>query len=246
MSNTNDTSNTSDADDAVVEQPESGRRSKPRKSRAEKEADVKASGREWHEPRRRGKQPGRTREAYLADREEMARRYMRGESQYKIAAEMGFSQQAVSYNISKCRKEWIANSQQLIGERTMLELAKIDEVERSAWEGWLRSCKDSEKLVSETNTGGDKPGTKERVEIEPQAGDPRFLDVVLKCVQQRCKILGLDAPTKVEDVTPVRTVEVLVKSHDEVLEVNDLLASNPNNRISTHPHAGSPVTPDAN
>ena len=31
---------------------------------------------------------------------------------------------------------------------------------------------------------------------EELAGDPRFLGAVLKCVERRCRLLGLDAPTK--------------------------------------------------
>lgn len=204
------------------------RQPKPRKSKAEQAAAVRASGREWYDMprgrRKRGAVKDRTKEQTLREREEMARRYMRGESQYKIAAELGVTQQAVSHNIRKCREEWLKNSQQFVAERTIFELAKIDETERSAWEGWARSCKTATKTVKEKTTG-EKPGEKERKEFEPQAGDPRFLDVVLRCVQQRCKILGLDAPTKIEDVTPTRTVEVLVESHDEVLTVKEMMES---------------------
>ena len=41
---------------------------------------------------------------------------------------------------------------------------------------------------------GKTPRRKASVKKEGQAGDPRFLDGVLKCVERRCSILGLDAP----------------------------------------------------
>ena len=49
------------------------------------------------------------------------------------------------------------------------QLSKLDLLEREAWDGWERS----------KQTG--------------HAGDPRMLLMVLRCVERRCQILGLDA-----------------------------------------------------
>jgi hypothetical protein len=36
---------------------------------------------------------------------------------------------------------------------------------------------------------------------EGQVGDPRYLDGVLKCIDRRCAILGIDAPKKIAGPT---------------------------------------------
>ena len=72
------------------------------------------------------------------------------------------------------------------------ELAKIDEVERQAWVAWERSQEDAES-TKVVETASDK---RYEAQTKGQAGDPRFLDIVMKCVDRRCKILGVDAPVK--------------------------------------------------
>jgi hypothetical protein len=43
-----------------------------------------------------------------------------------------------------------------------------------------------------------------------QAGNPRFLELVLKCVELRCKILGIEPPAKAGDHDkPEAVVEIL-------------------------------------
>jgi len=43
---------------------------------------------------------------------------------------------------------------------------------------------------------------KTQIRTQSQYGNPRFLDIVLKCVTKRCEILGLYAPSKIEATTP--------------------------------------------
>ena len=69
-------------------------------------------------------------------------------------------------------------------------MARIDQLEREAWEGWGRSIR--EKRVTLRERSRDDAGKKRKVAIrtERQAGDPRFLERVGWCVEQRAKIFG--------------------------------------------------------
>jgi hypothetical protein len=89
------------------------------------------------------------------------------------------------------------------------ELAKIDKLEREYYAGWRRSCEDEEttrqatkgKVVKRKDEEGElvseRPAEVTRTR-KGQAGDPRFLAGVERCIERRCKILGIDAPTRHE------------------------------------------------
>ncbi len=77
------------------------------------------------------------------------------------------------------------------------ELAKIDALERTYWKAWRRSCKDREVQTAEKVTG-DTARSKAATRREGQSGNPAFLAGVERCIDRRCKLLGLDAPRKLE------------------------------------------------
>lgn len=74
------------------------------------------------------------------------------------------------------------------------ELAVCDEVEREAWEQWYRSTKSSNSRT-EAET---KDGTFVTEKTEDQSGNPALLDKVLKAAERRAKLLGLDAPQRID------------------------------------------------
>jgi hypothetical protein len=131
----------------------------------------------------------------LQRRHEVATRYLHGEQQYHIARAMGVSQSQISLDLKAIRAMWLASLVRDFDAMKSVELAKIDECERQFWSGWQRSLQPREVTLTEA-TEGEKPTRKASVRKEGQAGDPRFLDGVLRCVQQRCKILGLDVESQ--------------------------------------------------
>jgi hypothetical protein len=90
------------------------------------------------------------------------------------------------------------------------EVQKTYEVEQEAWEGWDRSIEDAIKVVTkETSIDAreseeSRKPTGNRIQKEfirtvtSQSGNPSFLDKILKAMERRAKLLGLDAPTKIE------------------------------------------------
>jgi len=135
------------------------------------------------------------------DRETVARLYLRGVSQMDIAAEVGVNQSTVSRDLKALQKAWRESSLIDINEAKQRELAKIDELERTYWEAWLKSCEDAEsetlKRVGSTNDAQSQRAelTKRR---EGQNGNPAFLAGVERCIKIRIDIIGLEAPKRTE------------------------------------------------
>jgi hypothetical protein len=124
----------------------------------------------------------------------IARRYLHGDIQSDIAKDLKISQQMVSRDLKVIRERWLNSSLVDFNEMRARELARIDLVEAEAWAGWERS----KRARTKTRMSGDteqKPSHIVRTTTE-EIGDPRFLDEVLKCVDKRCQIFGLDAPVK--------------------------------------------------
>lgn len=75
-------------------------------------------------------------------------------------------------------------------------LACLDLLERKYWEAWEESTKDFRAEIVKVKKRKGKPDRIEKKIITyTRRGDPRYLGGVLKCISQRCKILGLYANT---------------------------------------------------
>lgn len=145
----------------------------------------------------------------------VAELYLRGETQVSIAERLGVSQPTVSRDLVAIREEWKARAiedfKAFIGDA----LAKIDRLELEYWTAWQSSVgehtKRTEKLAAaDASTGAGSPGAvslptivsivpiEVTVVTEKLAGDPRFLDGINRCIERRCRLLGLDAPQRTD------------------------------------------------
>jgi len=164
----------------------------------------------------RAGQHERTQEQKSRDRALISSLYCRGWSYESIGQELAkyypigkdastgedqpgrpFSKAHIFKELRIIRKEWLRT--QLAGYelRQVTELAKIDAIEAESWEGWRRSVGEqtetTEFIVPANGTVDVETGQPARTieRQKPSAGAPRFLDIVLQCVEKRCKILGL-------------------------------------------------------
>ena len=91
-------------------------------------------------------------------------------------------------------------------EKITTELARLDQVIREAWEMWEKSKQDyNRKSQSQTGIPVEGENGQQLTIKSIQAmmwdaeqrgcGDPRYLDVILKALNQRCKLMGLDQMT---------------------------------------------------
>ena len=156
--------------------------------------------------------PGKRRSAaqLARDRRKIADLYLKGWIQADIADEIGMSQATVSNDIAALHRDWLALALVDFNEAKAQELAKIDRLEREYWAAWERSCEDAETITEKARAsrGSDKPDSVEKTkQAKGQAGDPRFLAGVQWCIEQRCKILGIEAPKRIEAMLSKRRPE---------------------------------------
>lgn len=148
-------------------------------------------------------------------RQKVAELYLKGLTQWEIAHQMGVAQVTISRDLRKLQKRWLARAESDLLRKRAMELAKIDRVERMAWEGWTKSTADAVTVTTRMERGSPPPSSAasrlrgasaracrgvsnhptarrvlERV-VRGQCGDVRFLEMVCKCIDQRSKLLGL-------------------------------------------------------
>lgn len=162
--------------------------------------------------------------------------YLRGWSFREICKEVGCGLTTTQRDIAAIREEWRASRVEAFGTEQLHELARIDAIEREAWAQWEASKKEevgsraeTEVLVEQKADGQvvRKPGSERVVRTTRlRNADPRYMETIRWCVEQRCKLLGLLAPQKIaptnpEGTGPAKVVLDLSKLSDEELDVLD-------------------------
>jgi hypothetical protein len=126
-------------------------------------------------------------------RREVAEKYLRGATIVQIAEEYGLDKAQISRDLKYIREQWLEASINHIDQKKATELAKLDHLEMTYWDGWERSIKSTKIETSEETPVGHR---KTR-QTKTTSGNPSFLDGVLKCIEKRCQILGIDAAKKI-------------------------------------------------
>lgn len=115
--------------------------------------------------------------------------------------------QMVYYDLQQCLIEWKRERLDNIDDYVTQELRKLDKMEVELWEAWERSKTGKLREKNRQNAkprkvleDGDNPEYYgyEETTTETSAGNPRFLDLLLNVQQRRAKMLGFDAPIKVD------------------------------------------------
>jgi hypothetical protein len=166
---------------------------------------------------------GRSADQILKDRSEIARLYLQGLKQYEIGQILDLSRQQIGYDLAAIRKEWLESSLMDFNAKKAEELAQIDCIRCESWAAWEASKEDRETSITEQTSDGEGERLKASIRKVGQTGDPRYLAGVQWCVEQRCKVLGLNAPVETRltgaDGGPVRfSVEDAVKADRELEE----------------------------
>jgi hypothetical protein len=144
-----------------------------------------------NKPRRRR---GNPQNVVLADlrKERMPkviRMYLKGIPVMDIAAHFKLERPVIYKDLSLARKIWNKRVDRAARELMSVELAKVDTVEEEAWEQWERSKKDAEEQTVDKDADGKVTGKSKK--RKGQSGDPSYLAIILKCVDQRCKMLKI-------------------------------------------------------
>ena|SRR5215467_8301813 len=136
-------------------------------------------------------------------RQEVAALYLSGKYQSEIAQVIGISQQQVSHDLLAVQRAWLASSLRDFDAVKAQELAKLDAAEREYWAAWHRSCQPREVTLTKRIAGKD-PRDEASIRRETPAGDVRFLDGVLRCIHQRCALLGVATAADTAILTDIR------------------------------------------
>ncbi|MFO0940096.1 MAG: hypothetical protein U0930_04950 [Pirellulales bacterium] len=150
----------------------------------------------------------------------IAQLYLQGQSLYDISDSLGISISTTFRYLDKARADWLAASVETVELIVAKELARIDAIERAAWVGWNRSLLPSKSVTTMPGKGRSK---KPHVITtrQKQNGDPRFLAVVQKCVEQRAKLLRLDRSPE-ESTDQPGVIEVIIESKAELKSITSL------------------------
>lgn len=158
-----------------------------------------------HNPKTTNRKPGitRTRAQREHDMAETARMHLQGMTQWQIAEQLNVSAVTICRDLKKLGQRWLEKADIDFDKKKAEELAKLDKVEATAWKAWEKSCQRKFEKGRKSREGGIKGSFDEDWEREEDRdGDPRFLDIVYKCILKRMEILGLDAPKKVVHTGP--------------------------------------------
>ena len=130
-------------------------------------------------------------------RQQVAVLYLQGNTQVAIAREVGAQQPTISNDIKAIQKEWRESAIRDFDLLREEELQKLAQIEVEAWAAWVRS----QKPAQEARVRDSDPSNAVKT-MKSRTGDPRFLEIVMKCSASRRELLGLDAPVKVAPTTP--------------------------------------------
>lgn len=117
------------------------------------------------------------------------------------------TKQMVYWDMQQLLIEWKRERMENIDDYVTQELRKLDKMEVELWEAWERSKTGKLREKNRQNAkprkvleDGDNPEYYgyEETATETSAGNPRFLDLLLNVQQRRAKMLGFDAPIKVD------------------------------------------------
>ena len=154
--------------------------------------------------------PKRSKFKIIADRVEIAQRYLKGQTQAEIGLALNMTREMVTYDLKAIRKEWKESRLRDFDDLQSQELEKVDHLERAYWEAWDKSMAETTSKTQYIRSGG-KAGTPKQTRLiaktDPGLGDPRYLVGVQWCIEKRCRILGLDAPVKVAPTDPSGLME---------------------------------------
>ena len=95
--------------------------------------------------------------------------------------------------------EWEHSRNAMIDHQKSIEIEKLNILERTYWDAWVKSQTDV--IVFQTKKKGSPKMVDniEKIEAEKSnPGDPRYLQGIERCIEQRCKILGLNAPKEIK------------------------------------------------
>jgi hypothetical protein len=156
----------------------------------------------------------RTTEEIERDRTLLARMYVRGKSQHEMRLSLNsmypdrpLSGSTINQDLQAIRNAWLNSTLVDFNEAKSKELARLDELEREAFDAWERSKEKHIRLEYEISDDqipfsvdkiAEVTRKKKRKVIEATVGDIRYLEMIERVADMRCKIFGLYEAKKIQ------------------------------------------------
>lgn len=156
---------------------------------------------------------------------EVASMYAEGVPQSVIAERMGMDLRTVATKLDDVRRMWVEASVLSMDDARVSEMARIDHLERLAYEAWHRSLtgvgqrtkqrtyyptraksKEGEKAAPVLPPGKMSLGSMTVTDRTSEVGDSRFLDRIAWCIEMRAKLRGL-LKTEVNQTNVVQVLD---------------------------------------
>ena len=137
-------------------------------------------------------------EQRASDQAKLAELYLHGFSTGDMAVRLGLTRRTVQSELSAIRKEWRTRTHLDFQSALFQQLDRIDLIEKHAYEGWERSLIPQTTQTKQATSASSGQVTRATVRTGSGVGDRGFLAQMAWCVEQRCKILGLEKPVAVE------------------------------------------------
>lgn len=154
-------------------------------------------GRGGAEPRRRI----RLREIQVLDQ------MLAGRTQHQIAANLGISQPAVSKIERRIEERLLADAAYQAERQRARQTLQLRYIYGEALDAWHASKADAVRRRQRKAEGvGAAGGSVAGVVAENQHGDPRYLEVARKALGDLRDVWGVNAPERIEAVTPFATM----------------------------------------
>ncbi len=149
--------------------------------------------------------------ALLQRREQVAELFLSGRTMRQIAQELGIALGTVHNDMQVIEKQWMKRTNDSYNRYVSRIISKLDLIEKQAYEAFEES--QGETVVA-TNRGRSKSGSREFIKQEVRKvspGDPRYLEVIAKCIDHRIRVLGLNSKTKCTGTEhlPIITIETV-------------------------------------
>lgn len=190
------------------------------------------------------------------DRARIAHMIGEGHKQTEIAVELGISPQLVCKEIKAIKEAWRNTMLSDITDHKARELERLNYMERQLWESWEISRKEGRRKNQQWAMPGtptdDDPNPKPvplraSMTTETEHGDPRIMSAILDIVKERCKLLDLYKPIKINRSLPGEDPsKMTVQERAEgVLKILNKYSTKPlGARPAVTPPAGSDATAD--
>lgn len=121
----------------------------------------------------------------------------------------------------KVREQWVIDAREAGERQRAASIAKLNRIIREAWQGWERSK--AEKVEQsqkkrDAARNGEGGFTEGQMTKSNRDGDPKFLQTILQAEEQINKILGVNAPQRIEhsgiDGQPIEVEQTMVIDED--------------------------------